>query len=71
MDLLSPSDQHAEQTVKLEAGVLYKIIFETKDYFDKTGRSTFYPWVEVGAHRPLLLVRETMTLSDSLCSDQP
>ncbi|KAH9982799.1 transthyretin [Lactifluus volemus] len=46
MDLLSPSDQRSEQSVKLEAG-LYKIIFETKVYFDKAGKSTFYPWVEI------------------------
>jgi len=47
MDLLSPGGQYSEQTVKLEAGSLYKIVFETKDYFDKVGRSTFYPWVEI------------------------
>lgn len=46
MGLLSPTDQTSEKSVKLEAG-LYKIIFETKVYFDKAGKSTFYPWVEV------------------------
>jgi 5-hydroxyisourate hydrolase len=47
MDLLSPGEQYSEQIVKLQAGGQYKIVFETKDYFDKVGKSTFYPWVEV------------------------
>ncbi|KAI0001709.1 hypothetical protein BJV77DRAFT_1164591 [Russula vinacea] len=45
MDLLS-GDQLAPD-VKLEAGGLYKIVFETKDYFDKAGIATLYPWVEI------------------------
>lgn len=45
VDLLSPGDQSA----RLQSGSLYKIIFETKDYFDKAGMPTFYPWVEVCA----------------------
>jgi 5-hydroxyisourate hydrolase len=44
-NLLS-SDEVAPD-VKLEAGGLYKIVFETKDYFDKAGKTTFYPWVEI------------------------
>lgn len=44
LDLLS-------NIVRLEAGGLYKIVFETKDYFDKAGKTTFYPWVEVCADR--------------------
>jgi 5-hydroxyisourate hydrolase len=44
LDLLS-SDQHIARG--LEAGGLYKIVFETKDYFDKAGKTTFYPWVEI------------------------
>lgn len=52
----------------LESNVLlltstYKLRFETKDYFDKTGTHTFYPYVEVifnvqsqeHYHVPLLL----------------
>ncbi|HEX9510952.1 MAG TPA: hydroxyisourate hydrolase [Puia sp.] len=42
---------------------IYKIRFETRDYFDKQGVASFYPWVdiyfEVGAeghyHVPLLI----------------
>ncbi|KAH9081735.1 hypothetical protein EDB83DRAFT_2213580 [Lactarius deliciosus] len=36
-------DQHA----RLQSGGLYKIVFETKDYFDSAGKPTFYPWVEI------------------------
>jgi len=46
MDLLS-GDPHSTQCVKLEPGGLYKIVFKTKDYFDRAGKATFYPWVEV------------------------
>ena len=49
MDLLS--GDHLATDVKLEAGGLYKIVFETKDYFDKAGKATLYPWVEVCAGR--------------------
>jgi 5-hydroxyisourate hydrolase-like protein (transthyretin family) len=42
MNLLS-SDKHLTQ------GGVYRIVFETKDYFDKAGKPTFYPWVEVRA----------------------
>ena len=31
----------------LEAGRLYKVVFKTKEYFERTGRKCFYPWVEV------------------------
>jgi 5-hydroxyisourate hydrolase-like protein (transthyretin family) len=50
MDLIS-SDLHSTQSVKLEAGGFYKIVFKTKDYFDRAGKATFYPWVEVGASK--------------------
>lgn len=40
MNFLS-SDKHLAQ------GGVYRIVFETKDYFDKAGKTTFYPWVEV------------------------
>ena len=26
---------------------LYKVIFRTEEYFESTGRASFYPWVEV------------------------
>jgi len=45
-DLLS-SDQPSAHGVKLEGGGVYKIVFETKGYFDKAGKATFYPWVEI------------------------
>lgn len=49
LDLLPPagSAEAERQETNLVAGQTYKIIFKTKDYFDKTGRETFYPWVEI------------------------
>jgi 5-hydroxyisourate hydrolase-like protein (transthyretin family) len=35
----------------LAQGGVYRIVFETKDYFDKAGKPTFYPWVEVRADK--------------------
>jgi len=32
---------------ELQAGGLYKVIFKTKDYYAKTDRKCFYPWVEI------------------------
>ncbi|KAI9512494.1 transthyretin [Russula earlei] len=47
-DLLSGNQPLAHRdSLKLEAGGVYKIVFETKDYFDKAGKATFYPWVEI------------------------
>jgi 5-hydroxyisourate hydrolase len=51
-----------QETVLLQRGI-YKLRFETKDYFDKTGTATFYPYVEIifdiqsneHYHVPLLL----------------
>ncbi|KAF9270612.1 Hydroxyisourate hydrolase [Marasmius fiardii PR-910] len=40
-DLLTPGGRDL-----LRPG-LYKIIFRTKEYFDKTKRQSFYPWVEI------------------------
>ncbi|KAK7058397.1 hypothetical protein VNI00_002031 [Paramarasmius palmivorus] len=42
LDLLLPD----EAKEMLRPG-LYKIIFRTKEYFDRTNRESFYPWVEV------------------------
>ena len=62
IDLLS-SDPQSTQSVKLEAGGLYKIVFKTKDYFDRAGKATFYPWVEVRASKTFLLVPENNALA--------
>lgn len=37
---------HSERAA-LQAGRLYKVVFKTKDYFERTGRKCFYPWVEI------------------------
>ncbi|KAI0073937.1 transthyretin [Panus rudis PR-1116 ss-1] len=39
--------QSKEERSKLETGKLYKVVFQTKEYFEKTGRKCFYPWVEI------------------------
>jgi len=62
MDLLS-SGPHSTQSIKLEAGKLYKIIFKTKEYFDRVEKATFYPWVEVSACKILLLALKDDALS--------
>ncbi|KAI0278163.1 hypothetical protein BGY98DRAFT_917378 [Russula aff. rugulosa BPL654] len=31
----------------LTQGGVYRIVFETKDYFDKAGKPTFYPLIEI------------------------
>jgi 5-hydroxyisourate hydrolase len=49
MDLLSSGPHSTQSMIKLEAGKLYKIIFKTKEYFDRLEKATFYPWVEVSA----------------------
>ncbi|KAH8099329.1 transthyretin [Cristinia sonorae] len=36
-----------EERAKLRAGQLYKVTFNTKEYFESTGRKCFYPWVEI------------------------
>ena len=61
MDLLL-SDPHSTERVKLEPGGLYKIVFKTKDYFDRAGKATFYPWVEVSASRNTSWMRENDAL---------
>jgi len=32
---------------KLKSGGLYKVVFKTKEYYEKTSRKCFYPWVEI------------------------
>ncbi|KAG6901817.1 hypothetical protein C0995_007616 [Termitomyces sp. Mi166 len=49
LDLLPPagSEEEAMKKTALQAGQTYKIVFKTKEYFDKTQRPSLYPWVEV------------------------
>ena len=51
-DLLPPrgSEEAKAQKAELAPGT-YKMIFRTNEYFEKTGRKSFYPWVEVGTSR--------------------
>ena len=39
-------DVRRERAV-LRPGGLYKVVFQTKHYFESTGRKCFYPWVDV------------------------
>ena len=45
MDLLPPN---SEKPDALQPGT-YQIVFETKEYFERTGRKSFYPFVQVGS----------------------
>ena len=49
LDLLPPAGSELAQKEKTEliAGQTYKVVFKTKEYFDRTNRKSFYPWVEV------------------------
>ncbi|RDB28420.1 5-hydroxyisourate hydrolase [Hypsizygus marmoreus] len=49
LDLLPPAGSGEERTEKtaLVAGQIYKIVFKTKEYFESTNRTSFYPWVEI------------------------
>ena len=44
-DLLPARD--SPDAKELKSGGLYKVTFKTKEYFEKTDRKCFYPWVEV------------------------
>jgi len=44
-DLLPP--RNSLNAKELTVGGLYKVVFQTKDYFAKTDRKCFYPWVEI------------------------
>ncbi|KIL71671.1 hypothetical protein M378DRAFT_183043 [Amanita muscaria Koide BX008] len=48
-DLLPPpgSPEAGEQGTELSSGQVYKIVFKTKEYFERTERESFYPWVEI------------------------
>jgi len=41
------SEAEAEARSALQPGQDYKIVFETKEYFARTGRESFYPRVEI------------------------
>ena len=43
----SPGDSTEPPPYTLQPGT-YQIVFETKEYFEKTGRKSFYPFVQVG-----------------------
>jgi len=49
LDLLPPAGSELAQKEKTElvAGQTYKVVFKTKEFFDRTNRKSFYPWVEV------------------------
>ncbi len=49
VDLLPPvgSREAEQEETDLITGQTYKIIFKTKEYFQRTERDSFYPWVEV------------------------
>ncbi|KAJ8588399.1 transthyretin [Rhizopogon salebrosus TDB-379] len=48
MDMLPPRGSNEARLQQKEVGAgLYKIVFKPKEYFEKTGRKCFYPWVEI------------------------
>ncbi|KAF8347091.1 hypothetical protein F5887DRAFT_76057 [Amanita rubescens] len=49
IDLLPPagSREAKQEETDLITGQTYKIIFKTKEYFQRTERDSFYPWVEI------------------------
>lgn len=49
LDLLPPagSELAQKENTELIAGQIYKVVFKTKEYFDRSNRKSFYPWVEV------------------------
>lgn len=49
MTLLPPRDsEEAKQAPQFQiAAGIYKIVFKPQEYFEKTGRKCFYPWIEV------------------------
>jgi 5-hydroxyisourate hydrolase len=49
LDLLPPkgSEEAKNEHTHLRTGQTYKIVFKTKEYFDRTDRESFYPWVEI------------------------
>lgn len=62
LDLLPPagSEEAKAQGTSLAAGQTYKIVFKTNEYFERTQRKSFYPWVEVCSNS--LIVRKVFNL---------
>ena len=56
------SEKSAEERAKLQAGKLYKVVFKTKDYFERAERKCFYPWVEASTHVLIDVLRLTAAL---------
>ncbi|KAF7339326.1 5-hydroxyisourate hydrolase [Mycena sanguinolenta] len=53
LDLLPP--RNSSDAEKLNAALApgtYKIVFKTKEYFEKTGRKCFYPWITFEIENP-------------------
>lgn len=46
LDLLSPNPASDSPSYTLQPGT-YQIVFETKEYFERTGRKSFYPFVQI------------------------
>ncbi|KAN0100341.1 hypothetical protein V8E55_000325 [Tylopilus felleus] len=49
MALLPPRDSEGARQVpefEIAAGI-YKVVFKPQEYFEKTGRKCFYPWIEI------------------------
>ncbi|KAI0784939.1 transthyretin [Abortiporus biennis] len=44
---LATDTQTSEERSKLESGKLYKVVFKIDEYFQRTGRKCFYPYVEI------------------------
>ncbi|KAF8140567.1 hypothetical protein EV363DRAFT_356350 [Boletus edulis] len=49
MTLLPPRDSEgAKQAPEFQiAAGIYKVVFKPQEYFAKTGRKCFYPWIEI------------------------
>ncbi|KAJ3516082.1 hypothetical protein NLJ89_g1343 [Agrocybe chaxingu] len=49
LDLLPPagSEEAKKEKTDLVVGQTYKVVFKTKEYFERTNRKSFYPWVEI------------------------
>ena len=48
---LWPDGDNKFERAQLTAGKMYKVVFQTQEYFAKTDRKCFYPWVDVGPTR--------------------
>jgi 5-hydroxyisourate hydrolase len=53
------NEQTRQEKAKLKHGKLYKVIFQTKPYFEDSGRKCFYPWVDVSLAECMGAMRHT------------